>query len=78
MDKEGFKVKYFKDTIIGMRAVLTYNHLSESLNRLEGTIQEGKGVHRFSIKFDSPITFEDELISSFLLVEGDEIYLIPD
>lgn len=78
MSQNGFQVKYFKETIIGKRAVLTYNHLSDSLNGLEGTIQAGLGVHRFVIEFNEPKTFEDDLINSMWLVETDEIYLIPD
>ena len=78
MNQQGFKIKNFKDTIIGKRALLTYNHLSESLNGLGGTIQAGLGVHRIVFQFDVPKTFEDELVNSMWLVETDEIYLIPD
>ena len=72
MNQQGFKLKCFKNIILGRRAVITYNHLSESLNGFTGTIQEGKRFHSFSIKFDSPVIFEESAINSLLLVESDD------
>ena len=85
MEKEGFKVKYFKDTIIGMRAIITKNHESEVFNGLEGTIREGYPnircsikTPRFGIAFDSPVIRELIHYDGLNLNENDEIYLIID
>ena len=85
MDKEGFKVKYFKDTIIDMRAKITKNQLSEVFNGLEGTIREGyrNDKHsiktpRFGIVFDFPTSLDGVIYDGINLDDEDEIYLIID
>ncbi len=85
MDKEGFKVKYFKDTIIGMRAIITKNQVSEVFNELEGEIREGYKndtlsvkTPRFGITFNSPASLDGVIYNGINLDDEDEIYLIID
>jgi hypothetical protein len=71
---DGYKVKYFKDSIIGMKAKLTYSHSGKEMIDKFGIIRKGEGVNRFSIEFPKPVN----KIITIQLSEEDEILLIPN
>ncbi len=71
---DGYKVKYFKDSIVGMKAKSTYKQSEKETCDYTGIISKGMGVNRFSLALNKPL----KDISSIQLSEEDYIILIPD
>ena len=78
LSANSYRIKYFKDSIIGLKAVLTNCHTNTTFNHQSGIIQLGKGINRFALVLDKPIILNQEKVYKVQLTEDDEIYLIPD
>ena len=70
MNNSSFKIKYFKNTIVGLKAVLTYCTFSKKYTNKTGKILAGYKSYRFFFELD-----DDKTIIP--LFEEDEICLIP-
>ena len=49
MQSNSLKVKYFKDSIVGLKATLTGCNKNKSYENKKGRIKEGKSGNRFYI-----------------------------
>lgn len=78
MHINSYKIKYFKNSIIGLKATLTTCSANSSFENQTGVIQAGESINRFSLALEKPITVNQEKVNSVPLTEDDEIYLIPD
>ncbi len=78
MAVNSFKIKYFKDSIIGLKAVVTSCSKNKLIKNQPGIIKTGITPHRFSFLLDIPILLDGIEISHVQLTEDDEIYLIPE
>ena len=71
MQNNSIKVKYFKDSIAGLKATLTGCNKNKSYDNKTGRIKKGKSGNRFSFVFEEPING----IDSIQLDENDKIVL---
>lgn len=78
MHINSYKIKYFKNSIIGLKATLTTCSADSSFENQSGIIKSGKDIYRFSFTLNNPITINGEKVNSIPLSEDDEIYLTPD
>ena len=75
MQNNSLKVKYFKDSIVGLKATLTGCNKNRSYENKTGRIKKGKSGNRFSFVFEEPIKVNNRVIDSIQLDENDEIVL---
>jgi hypothetical protein len=71
MENKGLAVRHYKNSIINMKAVLTYYNNNKDYIGKTGTIFAGYKSYRFFFKLD-----DDKTIIP--LFEEDEICLIPE
>ena len=75
MQNNSIKVKYFKDSIVGLKATLTGCNRNRGYKNKKGRIKKDESGNRFTLVFEEPIKGNNRVIDSIQLDENDEIVL---